>query len=253
MTEENSLKIPHIRRSKIMEMLHLNKVMSLDELQQGLASASSSTVRRDILLLQSQGQVILLRGGNVKLRSVESDEMPVEEKALLHKNNKERIARCAAAYVLEGETIYIDSGTTTAMMLRYLRDIKITIITSSTFVVKEYDRFTGSLIVLGGEVNKSTASIYGPLTDRQMSEMYFDRSFIGASAFSQVGGISTYDVREASKKRIAQAHSRVTYVLADSSKAGRSVLCKAFSLADCILITDVKNDTTAMGNAIIAP
>lgn len=253
MTEQRNLEIPYIRRGHIMEMLQLKKILSLEDLKNGLISTSSSTVRRDILFLQSQGQVLLLRGGNVKLRNADSDEMPVEEKARLHKNNKERIAKCAAGYIREGETIYIDSGTTTAMLLRYLRDIKITIITSSTYIIKDSDRFEGNLIVLGGEVNKSIASINGPTTDRQMSEMYFDRAFIGASAFSQAGGISTYDIREASKKRIAQEHSRVTYVLADSSKAGKSVLCKAFSLSDCILITEDRNETTAMGNAVIAP
>ncbi len=253
MAAKRNLEIPYIRRTHIMDMLQLKKVMSLEDLLKGLASASSSTVRRDILFLQSQGQAILLRGGTVKLRSADSDDMPVDEKARLHKNNKERIAKCAAGYVREGETIYIDSGTTTAMMLRYLRDTKITIITSSTFIIRDSDRFLGNLIVLGGEVNKSIASINGPTTDRQMSEMYFDRAFIGASAFSQAGGISTHDIREASKKRIAQEHSRTTYVLADSSKAGKSVLCRAFSLSDCILITEERNETTALGNAIIAP
>ena len=59
-------------------------------------------------------------------------------------------------------------------------------------------------------------------------------------------------MREASKKRIAHERSGSTFVLADSSKAGRSALCKAFSLKDCILITDEANDTTALANAVIA-
>lgn len=172
MTHNTEAKNPYTRRKAMIELLKNNSMMSLEELKENLSDTSLSTVRRDALLLQSQGRVILIRGGIVKYYNANTDELPVDEKARLNKHKKERIAKAAAGYVCEGETIYIDSGTTTAMLLRYLRDMKITIVTSSTYIINDAARCEGNMIVLGGEVNKSIASISGPTTDRQMEALF---------------------------------------------------------------------------------
>lgn len=244
--------IPYLRRKRILELLSENEIMTLEALQNQLAPSSMSTVRRDILAMQAENQVKMLRGGSVKLSGADEVDLPVAEKIRINIDSKERIARCAAGLVHDGETIYIDSGTTTALMVQYLREKEITIVTSSTHIIKEANHFRGAFIILGGEVNKALASISGPTTDRQLGEMFFDRAFIGASGFSPHGGISTFDLREASKKRIAKANAQVTYVLADSTKAGKITLCKAFPLTECILITDVENDITRQTSTIIA-
>jgi len=245
--------IPYLRRKRILELLCENEIMSLEALQKQLAPSSLSTLRRDILSMQQSKQVQMLRGGSVKLATAEDVELPVAEKAHMNIDSKERIARSAASFVRNGETIYIDSGTTTARMTHYLKDKDITIVTSNTYILNDANKLQGSLILLGGELNKAIASINGPTTDMQLSEMLFDRAFIGASGFSLHGGVSTFDMREASKKRIVKANAQITYVLADSSKAGRNTLCKAFPLTDCVLITDQENELTAQISAVIAP
>ncbi len=245
--------IPYLRRKRILELLSQNEIMTLEAMQKYLAPSSISTIRRDILLMQQENHVQMLRGGAVKLAGAEEVDLPVAEKARINTDTKERIARCAAGLVKDGETIYIDSGTTTAQMVHYLREKEITIVTSSTHLLGEVSRFRGALIMLGGEVNKTLASVSGPTTDRELSEMFFDRAFIGASGFSLNGGVSTFDMREASKKRIALSNAQITYVMADSSKAGRNTMCKAFPLSDCILITDEENDITRQVSALIAP
>ena len=245
--------IPYLRQKRILELLCENEIMSLEALQKQLAPSSLSTIRRDILAMQQENQVQMLRGGSVKLSAAEDVELPVAEKARMNIDSKERIACCAAEFVRDGETIYIDSGTTTALMTHYLRDKNITIVTSNTNILNEANRLQGALIILGGELNKTIASISGPITDRQLGEMLFDRAFIGASGFSLHGGVSTFDMREASKKRIVKANSQITYVLADASKAGRNTMCKAFPLTECVLITDQENELTTQISSVIAP
>ena len=76
------------------------------------------------------------------------------------------------------------------------------------------------------------------MTDSELENMYFDKSFIGASGFSKEAGVNTPDPREAKKKQIVRKNSREAYVLADSSKSGKSTLCKALDLKDVTIICE---------------
>jgi DeoR family fructose operon transcriptional repressor len=194
-------------------------------------------MRRDLKILEEEGQIQMLRGGGVKLKS-SSYDIPVVEKKEIYKEEKERIARFAASLVRNHEVIYIDSGTTCLQMIKYLKDKTITIITSNIQVINELDSPTIKCIVLGGEVNKALDSISGPLTEAALKNLYFDKAFLGTSGFSLENGINTPDFREASKKAIIKQKSKECYVLADHSKCGKNTLCKAFELDECIIITD---------------
>lgn len=252
MSEADASRIPYLRRKKIMELLAQNEILSIEAIQQALSPCSESTVRRDLGYLEQEKLVTLLRGGAVKLADSEFVELPVAEKVRLNMDRKERIAKFAATLVEDGEIIYIDSGTTTALMARHLQSKDITIVTSNTSLLADADKQRGVMIMLGGEVSKTIASVSGPMTDRQLSEMFFNRAFLGASGISLNGGVNTFDLREASKKSIVLKNSEKTYVLADGTKAGRSTMCKAFNLRDCILITDEENDVSRNANALIA-
>ena len=76
------------------------------------------------------------------------------------------------------------------------------------------------------------------MTDSELENMYFDKAFIGASGFSLEAGINTPDPREAKKKQIVKKNSKETYVLMDSSKSGKSTLCKALELKEVTIICE---------------
>jgi DeoR family transcriptional regulator, fructose operon transcriptional repressor len=250
MTEQD-IAIPYVRRKHILDLVTENEIITLEELQKHLIMVSMSTIRRDVLYLQKQNLVQMLRGGAVKLDTKEEVEQPLTEKLQINLSAKARIAQYAAKLVHEGDTIYIDSGTTAAFMVDYLADRNITIVTSSLQVIADANKMKANILILGGEINKTIGSVSGPITDRQLEDIYFDKAFIGASGFSTISGINTFDIREASKKRIVQKNSKVTYVLVDSSKAGKNAMCRAFGLADCIVITDESNAITNQVNALI--
>lgn len=229
--------IPYLRQKKIVEELEEKEFVYIEDLVGLFSDVSESTIRRDLKMLEEEGQIQTIRGGGVKLKG-SSYDIPVIEKKEMYKEEKERIARFAASLVQNNEVVYIDSGTTCLQMIKYLKDKTITVITSNIQVINELDSPTINCIVLGGEINKTIDSISGPLTEATLKNLYFDKAFLGTSGFSLENGINTPDFREANKKAIVKEKSKDCYVLADHSKGNKNTLCKAFELNDCIIITD---------------
>lgn len=229
--------IPYERRRRILEEFEKKEIVNLDDFYQSLNGVSKSTIRRDLKTLNDEGQVVLLRGGAAKLKTGSYDT-PVNSRSIINIKEKELIAKCAASLVQDGEVIYIDSGTTTLRMLKYLRDKKITLVTTSTMLLAELEGTQVDCTVIGGEVNKATASIVGPITDSTLRDMFFDKAFLGASGYDPIAGINTPDYEEANKKKIVKNNSKKVYVLADSSKDGKVTMCKAFEINECIIIVE---------------
>jgi DeoR family fructose operon transcriptional repressor len=232
--------IPYVRREKIMEELEKKDLMYIDDFVSIFEDVSESTIRRDLKNLEEENQITVLRGGAVK-RKVNTFDLPVGTKKFLNLDEKERIAKFAASFVNDEEVIYIDSGTTCAAIVKYIKARDVRIVTSNILVLNELDNPNIiSCIIIGGDFNKILDSISGPLSDTTLKNLYFDRSFLGASGFGNEMGVNTPDFREASKKTIVNTNSKNCYVLADSSKYNKSTLCKAFELNQCILVTDKK-------------
>lgn len=229
--------IPYLRKKKILDELEKKEIVYLEHFVGILQDVSESTVRRDLKNLSDEGKIILLHGGAIKLKR-STKELPVISKKLMNVKIKERIAKYASSLVQNGETIYIDSGSTAELMIKYLKNKDITIITTNTQIINNLEDTKFECILIGGEITKKLGSAVGPLTDRLLSEFHFNRAFIGANGCSEINGISTHDLREASKKRIVKDNSDNSYVLLDSSKIDKNAVCKVFAIKDVIIITD---------------
>ncbi len=244
--------IQYERRLQILQALKDSELLTLDQFQDILNGVSKSTIRRDLITLANEGEIVLLRGGAAKLKA-DSHETAYNSRQLINTEEKERVAKRAAMLVEEGETIYLDAGTTVTKMCRYLENKHINIVTTSASITKEMHSTLIKCIVVGGELLWNTESIVGPMTDMELSNMYFDKAFIGVSGFSSEAGYTTPDPREARKKQIVKAHSKKTYVLADGSKSGKITMCKIFDMADVTIICDRETpEITEAGNYIIA-
>lgn len=235
--------IPYIRKKQILEEIEKKEIVYVNDLAKIFTGISNSTIRRDLKLLADEGEITLLRGGAVKLNNTSGD-VPFKTKQYINVEAKKRIAEFAASLVEEGDVIYIDSGSTALYMVDYLHNKEITIVTSNTQVLNEFNDSKSVCIILGGEFTKSLASISGPITDQLLSGMFFNKAFIGASGYSIQGGINTHDIKESQKKKIVKANSEKVYVLVDSSKAHKNSFSKVFEITDCTVITDKANDIT---------
>lgn len=244
--------IPYERRLQILDILETKEVANLDDFLQMFADVSESTIRRDLKTLAAEGQVTLMHGGGVRLKA-DSYEAPVDSKKVKQIDEKERIAKYAASLVEDGDSIYLDSGSTTLGMVKYLKKKKITIVTSNALIFPELQGTELDCYVVGGELNVSTASILGTTTNNTLMSTFFDKAFLGASAFSERAGVSTPDIREAEKKRIVRDKAEQTFILADSSKAGKNTLCRIFDLGEVTLICDKELPMLEQsGNYIVA-
>lgn len=235
--------IQYERKQLILDQLRGSELAHIEELVD-TTGASPSTVRRDIDALVRSGQVIALRGGAIKLND-RPYELPTSAKQLINREAKQAIAAAAAELVNDGDTVYIDSGTTTLQMMPLLRTRRIHVITSNTQIFSMAPGDKVRITILAGDWIASIGSIAGSLTERLLSELFFDKAFIGASGCSLKAGINTFDIREATKKRIVHDNSEESYVLLDSSKFGKSTLCKAFELSETSLITDEYHELLA--------
>ena len=222
--------IPYQRRLQMLQLLEQKEIVSLEDFGKNLKNVSESTIRRDLKTMEA-----------------------VNSKSLKNVNEKEAIARYAASLVKDGESIYLDAGSTPLRMLRHLRDRQITIVTTNALVVSELQGTKIKCYVVGGELNVPTASIAGTTTNRELMNCYFDKAFLGISGFSEKAGINTPDAKEAEKKKIVKENSSETYILADSSKAGKSTLCKVFELGEVPIICDKEVEVLVQsGNYLIA-
>ena len=245
--------VPYQRRSQILQLLEKQDIVNLSDMIEAIPGVSESTIRRDLKSLESEGEVILLRGGGVSLKRGSSLEISVHSKAIKNVNEKERIARYAASLVNDGDSVYIDSGSTMLRMAKHLKGKDITLVTTNALFFSEIQEMNLKCFIVGGEINFSTGSILGTKTNSMLAEMYFDKAFIGANGFSDKAGISTPDIREAEKKQIVYHHTNETYVLCDSSKSGKNSLCKVFELGEVPIICDCMTDMLELsGNYIIA-
>ena len=244
--------IPYERRLQIAELLEQNEVVALDEFCKSLGGVSESTVRRDLKTMEKEGEITLLRGGGACLKRG-SYEVPVLSKKSKNVKQKEGIAKVAASLVNDGDSIYIDSGSTALDMVKYLKDKNITVVTTNALICSELQSSNIKCIIAGGEINITTASIRGITTNNFLKSYYFDKAFVGISGFSKEAGFNTPDLLEAEKKRIVCKNSGKAYIVADSSKSGKNTLCKVLDLEQATLICDKVTDVVeAAAEYIIA-
>lgn len=215
--KEGTPKIPYERHELILNKLKEVDLLKIDELAAFMPDVSMSTLRRDLKELEKRGSIEYLTGGAVKLHSA-AHEASVFEKGAQRSSEKDLIARCAAAEVEDGETVYVDSGTTATALLSLLVDKPVTIYTTNGYACWFTGELAAKVVVIGGDFNPVTCSLTGPMVESALRELYFDRAFIGVNAVDEDRGIMTPGYPEAIKKRIVMQDSQASYVLADSSK-----------------------------------
>lgn len=237
----------------------LNKVTSRHEdlvaaLQAGVRGSESLsrhlgvslvTLRRDLIQLEAEGRLVRTFGGAVPVGGHEP-ELSLVQRRHLHREDKEAIARTAAALIRPGETVIIDGGTTTAALaekLRGRRDLRV--ITNNLQVMATLSGEDGiELVMLGGAVRRLSLSTSGPLAELTLRRLSAERVFLGTDGVVAGRGLCEASNDQIQLKELMMAQASKIYVLADSSKLGRSAQ-QAWAPLDrpWTLITDAKAET----------
>ncbi len=233
--------IPYERQQKILELLENAELLKIDYLIQEFSSVSESTLRRDLKELEKQNKIELLAGGAVKKISTEG-EIPIADRHVLHNDEKTKIAEAAAKLIHDGDTIYLDSGTSCYELFKHISDRHITIYTSNTAMLYAGEPFTAEVIVLPGRFNRTNLSVSGSMTESALKDLYFNKCFLGVNGVDEKFGFTTPSVEEANKKKLVKSHSDQCYILCDSSKFHKLTSVKVFDLRDVTVISDQPNE-----------
>jgi DeoR/GlpR family transcriptional regulator of sugar metabolism/ABC-type sugar transport system substrate-binding protein len=132
------------------------------------------------------------------------------------------IGKIAANYVRDGDTIYLDAGTTTTNMAQFLgSERKLTVITPSLAIFQQLQRNPNiHLILTGGEYLAESHSLVGRGPQLFLSELRVDKAFVVAGGVSADFGVSCKNQQEAEVRRAAISASREVVLLADHTVIG---------------------------------
>lgn len=242
--------IPAVRQEKILELLSNHEIVSTDSLMKVL-NVSVSTLRRDLVKLEDGKKITLLHGGGVRLLH-KATELNISTKLELNKEAKERIARKAASLVEDGDTIFLDPSSTTYLMIPFLTEKKITVVTNSIYHTNQLINLDIPSIMVGGSIKKTTNSCIGPITESILKTFYFNKCFLGASGFSIPSGITNHDIHERAIKLLALKNSCQPYFLLDHSKYGVITMVQIAGLEDYpILIDEIPEELKKYKNFIL--
>ncbi|MGW6425091.1 DeoR/GlpR family DNA-binding transcription regulator [Nocardia sp. NPDC055053] len=227
------------RRGEILNRLTADGYVEAKELAREL-DVDVSTIRRDLDLLDRDGQVQRTHGGARAIPGATAD-LPYAQKVGVHLKEKAAIAHVAASSIRDGDTVVLDSGSTTYEVAVALRHREHLTVITNDLRIAEYvaglHRFR--LLVAGGEVLGSVYTLIGDRTVDFLRDYGADWAVLGADAVDALAGITNTNTLEISVKRAMVAVARSTMVVADSSKFGHRALARVVGLHEVdLLITD---------------
>ncbi|PKK95500.1 MAG: DeoR/GlpR transcriptional regulator [Tenericutes bacterium HGW-Tenericutes-5] len=242
--------LPYERKKIIEDFLEKTNETTIDEICSITKEVSKSTIRRDLKLLENEGIISVYYGGIIK-KNKYSIEQKIESKRMTNMDSKQAIARYAASLVNPDETIFLDSGSTVAEMIKHL-DPSVKVVTTSLDIVMNNVNNL-EIHLLGGKVSDVRNSVYGISTIEQVVDFIFEKAFLGANGISEKHGITTPSIEESMlKKKIIQNSSKV-YFLMDTSKIGNFSNCKIAKIDENYIIMEKKNQLTEIYKNIISP
>jgi DeoR family fructose operon transcriptional repressor len=213
------------RKDYILTIIESEGKVKTDDLVKRF-SVSSETIRRYLEDLESEGKLRKVYGGAVKI-DIAQDEPPHLTREVLRAEEKRRIGKAAAALIQDGESVFIDEGTTTLQMVEHLPGKKrITVITNSVptlsrfLLLDQKDIFHCELIFIGGNVQMKHLRIVGSIAEQMLDRLQADKAFITVDGVSLRKGLTAIDVGKACLSRRMLAHARQSIVMADDSKLG---------------------------------
>ena len=228
------------RRRQIQALLEAAGRGSSDELALRF-NTSAVTIRSDLRALAANGSLVRTHGGAVSHR--EGDEVPLAIRAGHHHAQKVRIAQAAVALIRDGDTILLDSGSTTHELAKQLAarpQVNVNVITNALNVAMALAHARHvNLVMLGGVLRANSFTLSGPQSEASLATLSADRLFLGVDSLDPERGLMTPHLMEAQLNAQMIRAARHVIAVADSSKLLRrnlSVIAKVEQIHT--LITD---------------
>lgn len=225
------------RQKRIETYLQKAEFASLEELAKHV-SASVSTVRRDLTLLEVSGTLKRTHGG-ARLLTPPSDEFTFSARDTQQLAEKEAIGKACAELIQPNQSVIIDAGTTVYHVARYLEDKAPHIITNSLPVA---NLFAGAhrmeLVVSGGVIYPRLGVLVGPLAVEAFTKIHADVAIMSGGGIALEGISNSHGLLIDIQRAMINAAQKVIFCF-DHTKFGRQSMLSLCGL-ECIdtIVTD---------------
>ncbi len=240
------------RKETILRLVDLHRFTSVHEVVEA-TGASESTIRRDFIDLENEKQLLRVRGGVQRHSDAGSEEgfsnVPsFDLRTTINQEKKRRIAKEAVSFIKDGETIFIDGGTTTFLMVEFLSSFTLTVVTNSFAVASHLLNHSNCTIIL-------PEGIVDPESQLIMSNLAPDpfQNYAASKAIMGIQGITETSLTNSApliiqSERAMISHSQELIILADDSKfghVGSMTLCSVERASRIITTKEADPELTA--------
>lgn len=231
---KNSKSVVFKRQQALLKALKEYGSIDVETIAQEL-KVSATTIRRDLQMFEKQNLVTRFHGGAQLAEGTlqEEDASQIQSSTvLIDGEQKHTIARYAATLIDEGDTIFTNSSSTTLLLLNYIKDKRVIIVTNNGNVLGYPKDPKVDIILTGGEVYKLKQSMVGEYALHTLSKISANKAFIGVGGISVEGGITTSVLPETAVNEMMMQRCQMCYVLAPIRKIGRSHNFLSGSISD---------------------
>lgn len=201
------------RHQTILQLLNEQGKISVTELSEK-TQVSVVTIRQDLTLLEQQNYLKREHGFAVLL-----DIDNVSDRLRLNFLLKQQLAQLAATLVIPGDTIFIEGGSSNALLARVLsQQTDVTIITTSLYIAELLKEAKVDVIILGGLLQAKSENVVGSLTKQCIRQVHFNKAFIGIDGFHPEYGFTGRDMMRAEVINTVLEKNVENIIIADSSK-----------------------------------
>lgn len=229
------------RKAEILAKLQQDKSVLVSELSQKY-KVTEETIRRDLEKLEREGYVKKTYGGAVLNKNTNID-IPFKIREKTNKKEKQVIARLVEGLVEDGESLMLDSSSTSLMVARNLKQYRgLTVITNSVEVLLELSASKSiNVISTGGVLRESALSLGGKNAERMLKNFNVDKAILSCKGINMLKGITESNEVEAEIKRTMRECAKKTIWAIDSSK---------FDNISFITFTDFRNGDTVVTDSM---
>jgi len=210
------------RHKEILDVLNKKGRVSTSELSRTLF-VSEMTIRRDLCEMEKCGFLRRFRGGAVLKINV--GEMPISERLLMDREEKENLSRKCVDYLHDDITIFIDSSSTCQFLLPHISQYKnVTVVTNSISSLMTASALHIRCVLVGGQYYEQDMCTVGSLAERYVRELNVDVAFFTTAAISHDGVISDFDEQQTAIRKIVMQNAKQNVFLFEKEKLGKKQL-----------------------------
>lgn len=227
------------RRNDMMVLIQKLGTISVSALAREF-NVSEITVRRDLQYWEDKGAVLRCYGGAKLVQEM------VDYDSVNYTNDlyKHAIAKYAAGFVEDGDTIFINTSSTALLIIRYIHGKHCTVITNNARAAATDHDSEVHIVLTGGELRYPKESMVGDFALSSIRKVNASKCFLGCSGITAKAGGTTAIMMETSINETMLSHTQGRkFVVCDHTKIGLQHEFISFGIQQIdTIITDIAAD-----------